>query len=44
VSALFPLYGLAYVQPVTEFIAMTVALLMYVRFSKKSAARTLNER
>jgi Na+-driven multidrug efflux pump len=37
-SVLFPLYGLAYVQPVTEFIAMTAALLMYFRFSKKNAA------
>jgi multidrug efflux pump len=37
-SALFPLYGLAYVQPVTEFVAMTAALLMYFRFSQKSTA------
>jgi len=38
-SFLFPMYGLAYVQPVTEFLAMTTAVWMYISFSRKTKSR-----
>jgi Na+-driven multidrug efflux pump len=38
---LIPLYGLAYVQPVTEFIAMATAFTFYYRFTKRQRSGTL---
>ncbi|MDR3332105.1 MAG: MATE family efflux transporter [Synergistaceae bacterium] len=33
-----PLYGLSYVQPMTEFIAMAAAVVLYLRFARGGAA------
>ena len=40
-NAIFPLFGLAFVQPATELIAMLAAAIFYIRFSKRISLSNL---